>query len=284
MACTVVLMYEYFLQLPYEVDFFWKKRWTLVKVLFLWIRYFSLAILMSNTAVFMLPKPSLKVSNAYLYWQNAVIGGQILLTHIMLSARLYAMYKCSRKILFLLIGLIGGEIVTLSIISILSAIGVPPPKVKITNEPLPGVYICAVSEQHRSLRWTAYFFATVLIIEGVFLGMALWQAWQHRPSRGGSALMHRLTKESVFYFFLIFWVYVFNLVLWATNDPILTEIGIPFSFALSCTLVARLMIHMRHVHYRTVPDTVIDNRHIDQFHLSPLQFGQPTAVIGRTKD
>jgi hypothetical protein len=42
----------------------------------------------------------------------------------------------------------------------------------------------------------------VLFVEGAFLGMALWQAWLHRPFQGGVELMHQLTRDSVFYFFM----------------------------------------------------------------------------------
>jgi hypothetical protein len=95
----------------------------------------------------------------------------------------------------------------------------------------------------------------------------------------------------------IFWVYVANLVIWLKNgvssifrflvgfisldgdsQPILTEIGISFSFALPCILVARLMIRTRSAHYEALPGSVIDTHYIDGFHLSALYFGRTVTV------
>ncbi|ESK87668.1 hypothetical protein Moror_1890 [Moniliophthora roreri MCA 2997] len=43
LACATLILYEYFLQLGAEVEFFWKQRWSVAKVLFLWSRYYGLA-------------------------------------------------------------------------------------------------------------------------------------------------------------------------------------------------------------------------------------------------
>jgi hypothetical protein len=58
-----------------------------------------------------------------------------------------------------------------------------------TNEPFPGNFIYA-------LHPTVYIYIDILVVETVFLGMALRKAWLHRPSQGGIPL------DSVFYFFM----------------------------------------------------------------------------------
>jgi predicted small integral membrane protein len=67
-----------------------------------------------------------------------------------------------------------------------------------TNEPYPGNIFCAV----HSHRCTLYAYVGILVVETMFLGMALRKAWMHRASKGGSRLMRELTRDSVFYFFM----------------------------------------------------------------------------------
>jgi hypothetical protein len=70
-----------------------------------------------------------------------------------------------------------------------------------TNEPFPGNFICADADPFDGTHWVVYYWAAILVIEGILLSMALWKAWQHRPALHGSTLMQELTKDSVLYFF-----------------------------------------------------------------------------------
>ena len=67
-----------------------------------------------------------------------------------------------------------------------------------THEPFPGNIFCAV----QSHRCTLYAYVGILVVETMFLGMALRKAWMHRQSQSGSQLMRELSRDSVFYFFM----------------------------------------------------------------------------------
>jgi len=58
---ATIVIYEHFLQFGNEVDLFWKRRWTLAKILFLWCRYFSIILNVADAIVFLHPKPSHKM-------------------------------------------------------------------------------------------------------------------------------------------------------------------------------------------------------------------------------
>lgn len=234
------------------------------------MRYFNIIVLISSTCVYMQRKPSQNLCRCYFIWEATAVAVQIIVTHILLSARLFAMYNRSPKVLLLLVGLIVGEWLILTLAAFV-------PDRIMTNEPRPGVFICSVSEPPK-MHWAVYSYATMILVEGVFLVMALWKAWLHRQSTGGSILMHQLTKGSVFYFFMIFWVYIVNLVIWINDNPIITEIGTSFSFVLPCILATRLMIHTRSTHYRAIPHSAIDTEYIDTYYLSAIRFGHTVAV------
>jgi hypothetical protein len=69
-----------------------------------------------------------------------------------------------------------------------------------TNEPFLGVFICADGDPTDGTHWVVYYWLSVVIVEFTLLVLALIKAWQHRASRGGSALMRELTRDSMIYF------------------------------------------------------------------------------------
>ncbi|KAF8070057.1 hypothetical protein FPV67DRAFT_1486021 [Lyophyllum atratum] len=245
LACATLIGYEYFLQFSAEVEFFWKQRWSLAKCLFLWSRYYSLGFNISNAVIFMQPKPSFEVSSTFFHWQNTGASLQVITTHIILELRLYAMYGSSRKILILFIVLTLGEALTMGLV-----FGLPNPKLIGTNEPFPRNFICADADPMDGSHWVVYYWAAILFIEGILLLLALYKAWQHRIAARGSSLMQKLSKDSVVYFFTIFWIYLVNLILWYKNRITLDELGTAFAFVLSSIFANRLLISVRENHYR----------------------------------
>lgn len=174
---------------------------------------------------------------------------QVITTHIILELRLYAMYGNSRKMLLLCLCLTFGEALAMGLV-----FGIPNPKLIGTNEPFPGNFICADADPPDGTHWVVYYWAAILIIEGTLLLLALYKAWQHRTAARGSSLMQQLTRDSVIYFFTIFWIYLANLILWHINRITLDELGTAFSFVLSSIFANRLLIAVRESHYRGLTD------------------------------
>ena len=83
-----------------------------------------------------------------------------------------------------------------------------------TNNPAPGVFICADGDPPGE-HWIAYYWTAVLSIEFVLLLLSLYKAWVYRNA--GNGLMRSLTKGSVIYFVLIWWIYLGNQILWIRN-------------------------------------------------------------------
>jgi hypothetical protein len=244
MAC--LLTFEYFLQLGNEVEYFWKKRWSFGKCLFLWSRYYSLFYNATNAVFFMQPAPSLDLCTKFFHAQNTNTAVQMITTHVILELRLYAMYGRSKKILALLFVLISCEATAMGVL-----FGVNKAGVIGTNNPAEGVFICADGDPLNGSHWIMYYWVAVLSIESCLLSLALFQAWQHRKKVQGGGLMRALTRDSVLYFIMIFWIYLANLVLWAKNRVTLDELGTSYSLVISVILANRLMISVRSTYYQS---------------------------------
>ncbi|KAF5382456.1 hypothetical protein D9615_003000 [Tricholomella constricta] len=202
--------------------------------------------------------PSCSTSSSctrFFHWQNFGAAQQVLLTHMILQLRLYAMYGSTRKMLIFFVALTSCEIVVLGV---LGALGLQDPLRVTTNEPFPGVLVCANGEPQHGQRWVAYFYTVVILVEGTMLILALRKAWIHRPSVGGSTLMMQLTRDSAIYFLIIFGIYLANLIIWVNNRITLNELGVPFSFAFSSIFANRLLIGVRIAYYGSSTHTADD--------------------------
>jgi len=260
LCMAALLTYEYFLQLGNEVEYFWQKRWSFGKCLFLWSRYYSLFYNTVNAVFFMQPKPTLDLCTKFFHAQNTSTAVQMVTTHIILELRLYAMYGRSKKILALLFVLISCEATAMGVL-----FGVSKPGVIGTNNPAEGVFICADADPMDGSHWIMYYWVSVLSIESCLLTLALYQAWRHRHKTQGGGLMRALTRDSVLYFIMIFWIYLLNLSLWAKNVVTLDELGTSYSLVISVILANRLMISVRSTYYQSeasivqMPSIAFDN-------------------------
>jgi len=127
--------------------------------------------------------------------------------------------------------------------------GTPKAGVIGTNNPAPGVFVCADGDPLNGEHWVAFYWTTILCIEFILLLLALYQAWKYRNQIEGGGLMRSLTRQSVLYFVTIFWIYLANQILWIRNRLTLDELGTGYSFVISVIFANRLMITVRSPNY-----------------------------------
>lgn len=231
----------------------------------------------------MLPHPSYDLCGQFFRAQNTGAAFQVITSHSILELRLYAMYGSTLTIRCFLIGLILCESLAIGIL-----FGVPNPKLVGTNEPYPSVFICADADPPDGSHWVVYYWATVLFVEGTLLVLALLKAWKHRRSVQGSSLMQQLTKDSVKYFFFIFWIYLVNTVIWYYNNITINEVGTAPAFVIANILANRLLINVRGRYYRrqnleieTYLPSVKSERIFKPRHGESLTFGSEYSTVLR---
>ncbi|KZV65290.1 hypothetical protein PENSPDRAFT_689996 [Peniophora sp. CONT] len=248
-ACLVV--YEHVLQFDKEVEYFWRKRWSVGKVLFFWSRYFTMAFVIGNAA-----------GARFFHWQNTGAALQVITTHLVLEMRLYAMWRNTRVVVCILIGLVVMECTTIGVlfgtpngygnthfllfvttVDELTSFGTG------LNQAGTGVFICADGDSPGK-PWIVFYYTVILITEVTLLTLSIIKAWMHRKTAMKSGLLVVLTKDSVYYFLYLFWVYLLNEVIWVINIASLNELATGFAFSISAVFANRLMISLRETYYK----------------------------------
>ena len=75
-----------------------------------------------------------------------------------------------------------------------------------TNNPAPGVYICADGDPPHDHRF-AYTWTIVLVGESVFVVLSLYKGWQDWRTGYGSSILRILARDSVTYFVACVYLY-----------------------------------------------------------------------------
>jgi len=250
LSATTFILYEHLLQVDSEIRLFWKKRWTFGKCVFLWSRYYSLCFSIGNTSVFMQHPISNNLCINFFHWQNTGATLQVVTTHVILYTRLYAMYRCLKRVLVFLASMFCLEVVALGVI-----VGMPPPSAVGTNNYSPGLFICADGDAPHQ-HWIAYYWTCALCVDIILLLMAMYKAWAYRKCPNKYNLMRVLAWDSIIYFVVIFVLYTTNQVIWLRNTITLNEVATGFSFSISAVMANRLMLSVRSRYYSSL--TLID--------------------------
>ncbi|VDC07409.1 unnamed protein product [Peniophora sp. CBMAI 1063] len=199
-------------------------------------------------------------------WQNTGAALQVITTHLILEMRLYAMYRSNRLVICILLFLVIGESTGMGIL-----LGIP--NGYGSNQAAPGVFICADGDTPGK-PWIVFYYLVILITEVTLLTLSIIKAWTNRRMATKSGLLSVLTKDSVYYFLYLFWLYLGNLLLWSWNISSLNELGTGFGFALSSVFANRLMISLRESYYKQ-QDEVFEHDTTLQFRTTPA--GQETT-------
>ena len=105
-----------------------------------------------------------------------------------------------------------------------------------TNEPVPGVFICADGDpEHR--HFISYYYTTTLTTEVILLALAIYRSYVSQRYGTGGKMIKALAADSVKYFVAIFCVYSVNQAIWLIND--VSRFSFSWTWRLMCLLTYR---------------------------------------------
>ncbi|OSC98283.1 hypothetical protein PYCCODRAFT_1418104 [Trametes coccinea BRFM310] len=251
-------MHDFFLTIEDEMRYVWPGPLNSGKLLYFWVRYYTLAALVFDVAQihsFSHFQPSLNTC----VWMDAMIRvvGALSLwgVEIVMQLRIYALFRLSKRV-----AVINAVLFVISVagfIWILVHNGLVRASViaQAKSLPIPG---CPVV--HTGIEWAQWVPAT--IYEGILFGYALWKAGENflaRLRRSDGKLVTRgwrptlysvVLSDNLLYFFFIACILTFNnlMVVGVTHIPWFSY-G-PFHAATGI-MTTRMLIHVRKTAYLT---------------------------------
>ncbi|KAL5485799.1 hypothetical protein ACEPAI_6841 [Sanghuangporus weigelae] len=249
LASSTIIIFDYLLTLDQEIQFIWKARWSIGKVLFFLNRYYTLFVVgFNNYALF-----SPKLSDDWQGWTGLVAAA---LAETILQLRLYALYYGNKKVLALMVSFFISAMATSAVI-----MGTTLRGVEARAHLIPGTDFCI------PVNVSSHFYAfwiPILCFEALLCALACirgYRSYRDREIRRLSDLRRRarqshqperhlnileiLLRDSVGYFIIAFATYLTTTLMWIIGPITVLEIPIGFTVAFSSVIGNRLLLNLR---------------------------------------
>ncbi|KAL0952560.1 hypothetical protein HGRIS_006816 [Hohenbuehelia grisea] len=246
------ILHDYFVTLEDEIRFIWPQKRGSAKIMFLWIRYYTLFLLIFDvTQIHLFARPGITSDTVCLAMDPTIrVVGAISLwsVEIIMQLRIYALYKCNKKIAAINAVLFLGSIAGFLWVLIHNAQGRRAVIADVVHLPLPGC-----PSIHTGIEWAQWIPATAY--EGVLFGFALFKTLKSSREKNDDGrpigLYALLLRDNLLYFFTISCILVFNNLMvvgithipWFSYGPFHAAIGI---------LTVRMLLNLRKATAREV--------------------------------
>ncbi|KAF9552391.1 hypothetical protein CPC08DRAFT_277812 [Agrocybe pediades] len=209
MVTQTVILYEHVFNMGREVELIWRSKWSLMKALYILLRYFTLITICYSFYGLFSRNPSNMVSLVYVRWEVFAVYFCSFLAESILQIRMYALYSQNKvAVVFMLVLYVATTIVAGwsagSNMRLVTSFAVP----------IPGGSTCTPSV----LAWYTYGLSiTPLVYETLLCILILIRAYQtftaeSRPQHRGKVLLQILIRDSVLYYFILAFTYMTCLI------------------------------------------------------------------------
>ncbi|KAF9479986.1 hypothetical protein BDN70DRAFT_654957 [Pholiota conissans] len=267
-SSLVWVLHDYFVTLEDEITYIWKQKACLSKIMFLWIRYYTIILVAFDTVqihafairgvtsrgLCVAIDPTTRIAGAISLWSIEIV----------MQLRIYVLFNRSKKMLFFNAGLFTISIGLFLWIMVVNAIN---RNKLIVNDLHIGLLGCP--GVNGGSQWAQWIPATVF--ELTLFGFALYKGIMSNTIRikigNRLSLGAVIISENVIYFFSIACLLVFNnlMVVGATKIP---WFGFgPFHAAIGI-VTSRMLIHLRKFSYKNLEGG-------DDPHLPTLSISEP---------
>jgi len=236
-ASLAFLVYDHVLTLHAEIEFVWRRAWSLGKVMFIFNRYFGLVVLAFSSIVHFYHFPLLsQFCMIYRAWAGIAVMLAVMSAEVILMARIYAVYDRSKRVLIILAVLYAINIASTAMIVFLS----PPGGVQLPPKVLPGCFVVDRATSYLICWIPAFTFETLLF------SMMLYRGWRSLRGSLSSPLMNVVIRDSILYFIVIFTALFMDCLTWAISpQKFNVELSGCWTIASSCAFGSRLLLNIR---------------------------------------
>ncbi|OBZ68334.1 hypothetical protein A0H81_11778 [Grifola frondosa] len=268
-AATIVV-YDYIICIEREVELIWQKRWSVIKLAFIWHRYFGLScmlfqvIALNSTAIndalyVFIP---VRIDQEYqgrfwFHWETWGYCSILFSSEAVLLLWIYVVYNKSRWILAVMGFLYVTEVVAVVMILAFSFI-----HFDANSHTIPGTTFCVIGSVPSTYRllWVPILaFDSILLLLFLYRGCGRSLRCGRKRTFTYDNLLDMVYKHSLMNFLAIFASYLSCAIIWLVATPGLYQIPVAFALALSITNCTRLLINIRRAYYIGVDDPLLIN-------------------------
>ncbi|KAJ7131210.1 hypothetical protein C8R44DRAFT_699113 [Mycena epipterygia] len=248
------ILHDYFITLEDEIRYIWPQNLNFSKLMFFWIRYYSIALLLFDVIqIHVFARPGITSNNLCVAMDTIIrVVGAVSLwsVEIIMQLRVYALYGCSKRIAAINLLLFAGSIAGFMWILIFNHSRRASVIANVIHLGLPGC-----PSVHSGIEWAQWVPAT--IYEGILFGFALFKTFEStiislRKDRTLS-IYSLLLRDNILYFFGIAAILVANNLMvvsvthipWFSYGPFHAAVGI---------MTSRMLINLRKATARDVID------------------------------
>ncbi|KAJ7347106.1 hypothetical protein DFH08DRAFT_961480 [Mycena albidolilacea] len=229
---ATVLFYDHLITFDDEIEFIWRKDWSILKGVFIFHRYLGLTCLIIGLCgVF------------WIQWEMWGYSTVVVTAELVLLLWIFVIYNRNRVILLVLAVSFMAQL-----ISVVAILAQSFSQIKISANLLPGLEFCFLINEPQFFYW---YWLPILVYNTIILGLFVYKG-RHAFLRSKNAhvnLLNDVYRKSFINFFAIFIAYLLCCVLWLTGDFSLGQIPIGFALSFSITNSTRLLINIRHAYY-----------------------------------
>lgn len=171
-AASVGVIYDWALTFGQEVELFWCRRWSLMNVLYLSIRYIGLGYvvlkMLTNIPTISISDSGCRIMYDILETTNEVV--EVMLGVIMI-ARLNAMYQRSTKVLVFLVVIFLAVRIANAVMAAISMM-----QISVEEAVLSGTYVCKINYAGNTILLYTITWILAIAFEIIVLCLAVWSA------------------------------------------------------------------------------------------------------------
>ncbi|KAI0696735.1 hypothetical protein BC835DRAFT_1414127 [Cytidiella melzeri] len=266
---AMIVVYDCVLSLEREIELVWRKRWSIIKGVYLWHRYFGLfcilfeAIALSRnhasndelnhlsfssvrrTSAFENDFPHSAVKGSFWFqWEVWCYLSLVFTSEVTLILWIWVVYNRNR---WLLAFLGATFVIEIGTVAVLLAVSIPSELAQ--SVLLPGRSFCITAPPKLTFKIV---WLPILIFDLCLLAMFMYKGIRtslSREARPSFGVYQMVYEHTLLNFFAITASYFACAIMWLVAAPDLAQIPVTFAMAFSVTNCTRLLLNIRRAYY-----------------------------------
>ncbi|KAJ7459405.1 hypothetical protein B0H11DRAFT_2059458 [Mycena galericulata] len=241
-SAIAILLADYFTAVNEELDFVWKKRWSIPSILYLWNRYITIIAVISFAAFMFQEIQSNKVCTLFIVAEGLVSTLLVVSFDLMLIMRVWILYGKTRRMSYILFPMLLVEMVSMLVILLLPATYLS--DFVHLGPALPGCYF--TTPVMRGTYFAFYALPPMLVTFTMFI-MTVYKCSKilHADKTVEMPLVTLFLRDGIVWFFVVFGIDGAQMIIWATGRATLTQVLIIPSLVLYSLVSSRVLLNTK---------------------------------------